>query len=177
MLHNLLPNTLPFLGFFTGLVVVYYLIPHRFRWLLLLLGSLYFYSTFKLGYVALLFGFTLLVYLMSFSMAPRQGGRKRTGALVAALVVATIPLLVFKYTNFFLGNLDTVVVSWLGLSPVTTFRVGWLLPAGLSFYTFSCLSYLMDINRGKIPAEKHFGRFALYVAFFPKLLSGPIDRA
>jgi D-alanyl-lipoteichoic acid acyltransferase DltB (MBOAT superfamily) len=96
MLHNLLPNTLPFLGFFAGLVAVYYLIPHRFRWLLLLLGSLFFYGTFKLGYVALLAGFTLFVYLMSLVMAARQGGQRR-GLLVGGLVGAVVPLLVFKY--------------------------------------------------------------------------------
>jgi alginate O-acetyltransferase complex protein AlgI len=177
VLHNLLPNTLPFLGLFAALVAVYYLIPHRFRWLLLLLASLYFYATFKLSYVALLAGFTLFVYLMSLVIAPRQGGRRPTGLLVGALVGALVPLLVFKYYNFFLGSLDTVRVSWLGLSPLNFSRLGWLLPAGLSFYTFSCVSYLADVYRGKLPVEKHPGRMALYVAFFPKLLAGPIDRA
>jgi len=176
MLHNLLPNTLPFLGFFAGLVAVYYLIPHRFRWLLLLLGSLFFYGTFKLGYVALLAGFTLFVYLMSLVMAARQGGQRR-GLLVGGLVGGVVPLLVFKYYNFFLGSLDTVWVSWLGLSDLSITRLGWLLPAGLSFFTFSCMSYLVDVYREKLPLEKHLGRMALYVAFFPKLLAGPIDRA
>ena len=168
MLHNLLPNTIPFLGFFAGLVVVYYLIPHRFRWLLLLLGSLFFYGTFNVGYVALLAGFTLFIYLMSLVTAARQGGLRR-GLLVAGLLGGLIPLLVFKYyDNFFLRYLLT--------SPSVP-RLNWLLPAGLSFFTFSCLSYLVDVYRGKLPVEKHLGRMALYVAFFPKLLAGPIDRA
>jgi len=174
--QNLLPNALPFLGLFAGLVVVYYLIPHRFRWLLLLLGSLSFYGTFKVGYLALLAGFTLFIYLMSLATAARQGGPRR-GLLVGGLVGGVIPLLVFKYYNFFLGSLDTVWVSWLGLSAPSITRLGWLLPAGLSFYTFSCMSYLVDVYRGRLPVEKHLGRMALYVAFFPKLLAGPIDRA
>jgi D-alanyl-lipoteichoic acid acyltransferase DltB (MBOAT superfamily) len=177
MLHNLLPNTLPFLGLFAGLVVVYYLLPHRFRWLLLLVASLFFYGTFKLGYVALLAGFTLFVYLMSLAMAPRQGGRRQTGLLIGALVGEVVPLLVFRYYSFFLGSLDTVWVSWLGLSTPSIPRLGWLLPAGLSFYTFSCMSYLVDVYRGRLPVGKHLGRMALYVAFFPKLLAGPIDQA
>ena len=86
MFNNLLHNTIPFLGFFTGLVVIYYLIPHRFRWLLLLLGSLFFYGTFRVGYVALLAGFTLFIYLMSLVIAPRQEGQRRTGLLVGGLV-------------------------------------------------------------------------------------------
>src|SRR3990170_2806020 len=85
MFYNLLPNTLPFLGFFAGLVVIYYLIPHRFRWLLLLLASLFFYGTFKVGYVALLAGFTLFIYLMSLATAARKGGPRR-GLLVGGLV-------------------------------------------------------------------------------------------
>src|SRR3990170_1595009 len=149
MFNNLLPNTLPFLGFFAGLVVIYYLIPHRFRWLLLLLASLFFYGTFKVGYVALLAGFTLFVYLMSLVTASRQGGQRR-GLLVGGLVGGVVPLLVFKYYNFFLGSLDTVWVSWLGLSAPSITRLGWLLPAGLSFYTFSCMSYLVDVYRGRL---------------------------
>ncbi len=170
-------SSLSFLGFFAGVAVVYYLIPHRFRWLLLLLGSLYFYGTFKVGYVALLAGYTLLVYLMSLVLAPRQDGKQKGGLLIVVLVGAVAPLLAFKYFNFFLDSLDTVVVSWLGFSTPSITRLGWLLPAGLSFFTFSCMSYLMDIYRGKLPAEKHLGRMALYVAFFPKILMGPIDRA
>ena len=168
MLHNFLPNTLPFLVFFTGLVVIYYLIPHRFRWLLLLLGSLFFYGTFNVGYVALLAGFTLFIYLMSLVTAARQGGLRR-GLLILGLVGGVIPLLVFKYyDNFFLRYL---------LTAPSIPRLNWLLPAGLSFYTFSCMSYLVDVYRGRLPVEKHLGRMALYVAFFPKLLAGPIDRA
>lgn len=169
MLHNLLPNTLPFLCFFAALVAVYYLIPHKFRWLLLLLASYFFYSTFNVGYIALLFGFTLFIYLMSLVTAPREGGRKRTGLLILGLVGGMIPLLVFKYyDNFFLRYL---------LTAPSIPRLNWLLPAGLSFYTFSCVSYLVDVYRGKLPPEKHLGRMLLYVAFLPKLLAGPIDRA
>jgi len=109
-------------------------------------------------------------------LPPRQG-HKRNGALVLSLVGASIPLLVFKYYNFIVSSIDTVRVSWLHLSAANISRLDWLLPSGLSFFTFSCVSYMMDVYRGKIPVERHLGRMATYVAFFPKLLMGPIDRA
>jgi cytochrome bd-type quinol oxidase subunit 2 len=100
MLHNLLPNTIPFLGFFAGLVVVYYLIPHRFRWLLLLLGSLFFYGTFNVGYVALLAGFTLFIYLMSLVTAARQGGLRVALAWFVPGMALVVWYFLFVYRHF-----------------------------------------------------------------------------
>lgn len=171
-------NSFSFLAFFTAVVVVYYLIPHRFRWLLLLVASLYFYATFKLAYVLLLLGVALVVYLVGLSMGTDQGPGRRSSLLAVGVVAALAPLLVFKYFDFFAASTDALLLRARPEgSPSLLPRLGLLLPVGLSFYTFSCVSYLADIYRGKLAPERHIGRFALYIAFFPKLLAGPIERA
>lgn len=171
-------NSFIFLAFFTVVVVAYYLIPHKFRWPLLLAASLYFYYTFNLSYVLLLVGVVLVVYVIALALGRVQVPSQKKLLLTAGVLVSLAPLLVFKYFNFFMQSIDTVVLrmqpesAWAGLP-----RLEFLLPAGLSFYTFSCVSYLADVYREKLPAERHLGRFALYIAFFPKLLAGPIERA
>ena len=171
-------NSFSFLAFFTIVVVVYYLIPHRFRWLLLVIASLYFYSIFKLGYVLLLLGVALVGYLVALAMGTAQGSARRKALLAVGVVAALAPLFVFKYFDFFAESIDALLLraqpeGSASLMP----KLGLLLPAGLSFFTFSCVSYLVDVYRGKLAPERHIGRFALYIAFFPKLLAGPIERA
>lgn len=171
-------NTFSFLAFFTVVVVVYYLSPHRFRWLLLVGASLYFYATFNIGYVLLLLGVTLVVYLVGLALGTAQGPGRRKSLLAVGVVAALVPLFVFKYFDFFAESIEALLPG--GRSEGSTAllpRLGLLLPVGLSFYTFSCVSYLADIYRGKLMPERHLGHFALYIAFFPKLLAGPIERA
>ncbi|MBI5031423.1 MAG: MBOAT family protein [Chloroflexi bacterium] len=169
-------NSFSFLIFFTILVVVYYIIPHRFRWVLLVLASLYFYSTFNVGYVLLLLASALVAYAAGLGLGASQGIRKKAIFIVGVLV-SLAPLVVYKYVDFFADSLNALVTS-VGASEESPFpKLGLLLPAGLSFFTFSCVSYLIDVYRGQIPAERNAGHLALYVCFFPKLLAGPIERA
>ncbi len=169
-------NSFSFLVFFTILVVIYYLLPHKFRWILLVLASYYFYSTFNLGYVLLLFVCTLLIYFSSLGVLVSSPERKKI-LFIAAAIVSLIPLFVFKYFDFFANSLNGFFAFAQADSPAPIPKLNLLLPAGLSFFTFSCLSYLFDVYRGKLPAESHLGRLALYISFFPKLLAGPIERA
>lgn len=167
-------NSFSFLAFFAILVVAYYAIPHRFRWVLLAAASIFFYATFNLNYVVLLLASALIAYGVGIAIgAAQQPGRKRA-FLLLGVVVALVPLFVFKYFDFFAGSFDSMLQN-AGASFST--RLGLLLPAGLSFYTFSCVSYLFDVYRAKLQPERHLGRFTLYVSFFPKLLAGPIERA
>jgi alginate O-acetyltransferase complex protein AlgI len=171
-------NSFSFLAFFGALVVVYYVVPHRHRWILLLAASLYFYSTFKASYVLLLLGVTLVAYLAALAIA-RAADQKNKKAILAVGIVASIgALFVFKYYNFFAADLDWLFAN-VGLTRSVPLlpRLELVVAAGLSFYTFSCVSYLVDVYAGRLVAERHFGRFALYVSFFPKLLAGPIERA
>src|SRR5574341_644791 len=163
-------NSFSFLAFFAILVAVYYLLPHKFRWVLLVVASLFFYSTFSLGYVLLLLGSALVAYLAGLAIGAAQEKKSRRSILVLGGIASLAPLFVFKYFDFFISSFDTL---W----RISSLRLGLVLPVGLSFYSFSCVSYLIDIYRSRLAPERHFGRLLLYVSFFPKLLAGPIERA
>lgn len=164
-------NSFSFLGFFTALVVVYYASPHRYRWGLLLLASLYNYAAFRLEYLFLLLAVTAVGYGAGLAIASTDDRRRRRLWLVSAVVVALGSLFVNKYYDFFATALNDAMAR-----PALP-RLDLAVAAGLSFYAFSCVSYLVDVYQRKLPAERHVGKFALYVAFFPKLLAGPIERA
>jgi len=147
-------NSFSFLACFAALVVVYYAIPHRRRWALLLVASLAYYATFSAAYVVLLAGVTLVTYVAGLSLGNASDRRVRNAILASGAGAVLAALAVFKYPGP-------------GIAAI----------AGLSFYSFSCVSYLADVHGGRLPPVRHIGRFALYVAFFPKLLAGPIERA
>lgn len=174
----MLLNSFSFLGSFAVLAVLFYALPHRFRWPLLLAGSLLFYATFDATYVLLLLALTGVAYVGGLRIEQSPPGRGRNRILVAGITLVAGALLYFKYYGFLTGSIEGVAAAiglggGRGLFP----RMELILVVGLSFYTFSCISYLVDVHLGRLPAERHFGRFALYVAFFPKLLAGPIERA
>jgi D-alanyl-lipoteichoic acid acyltransferase DltB (MBOAT superfamily) len=160
-------NSLSFLAGFALLVVVHYAVAPRHRWVLLLAASLAWYATFRVGYVFLLLGVTAVSYTAGRAIEGAPSRRARRRYLAAGVVVSLGVLFVSKYYDFFATSLAG------GGLP----RFDLVVAAGLSFYTFSCVSYLADVHAGRLKAERHAGHFALYVAFFPKLLAGPIERA
>ncbi len=168
-------NSFSFLIQFAILVIFYYVIPHRFRWVLLLAASLYFYATFNVGFVLLLIGAALVAYLAGIGLGMSEAGRKKA-ILVVGGITSLAPLVMFKYYDFLADSVNSVAGG--GAEGNALFaKLGWLLPVGLSFFTFACVSYLADVYQGKLPAERNVGRLLLYVSFFPKLLMGPIERA
>jgi alginate O-acetyltransferase complex protein AlgI len=158
----------PFLGI---VAVATFAVPRARRWLVLLTASLYFYAVFNVAYVGLLVGATLIAFVGGLAIGRVSAERQRIALLTVAVVAELGALFVFKYFDFFAGSVDT------SLRATLLPHLGLLVPAGLSFFTFSCVSYLVDVFRRKLPAERHLGTFAVYVAFFPKLLAGPIERA
>jgi len=108
---------------------------------------------------------TLLTYFIGILIEKTQNLK----ILIAGVVILILFLGYFKYTNFFVNSFRTIV----GMDSVT---INIILPIGISFYTFSALSYLIDVYRGDYPAEKNILHFALYICFFPKLTAGPIVR-
>lgn len=101
--------------------------------------------------------------------------KKRRTVLTLGIVIVTAVLVFFKYTNFLLGNVNKLLgVTGVGYSVQP---LSLVLPVGLSYYTFQVISYIADVYHGKIRAEKNFLHYALYVSFFPKVISGPIERA
>lgn len=164
--------TLSFLGFLAGLLVVYYLIPARYRYLVILVGSYIFYGLGHPKMLITLVGLTAVSYIGGLIIEKK----KSEVAFIASFTIEILVLMVFKYTNFILGNVNTIL-NKLGKS--STFNIEWsvLLPVGLSFIVFQTCSYLSEVYRGKIAAEKNFLRYAAFAAFFPTVLSGPIQKA
>ncbi|MBD25269.1 MAG: acyltransferase [Candidatus Marinimicrobia bacterium] len=174
----MLPNSLNFLLFFAALVGAYYVLSHRWRWVLLLIGSYYFYSTFDPKYLFLLGATTLVAYIFGIAVAKPYTQAIRRLVLTAGILTELSSLFVFKYFDFLMGSLGPVLSSLNVVSDAIALpRLDIILPVGLSFYTFSCISYLVDAYRGTVKPELHLGKLAVYVAFFPKLLAGPIERA
>lgn len=163
-------NSGHFLVFFPLVVVLYYLLSHRWRWLLLLVASYYFYMSWNPAYITLIVFSTVVDYWAGWQMGKAEKKKARKPWLWLSLASNLGLLGFFKYYNFFLENVNHV-------SGADLQYVKFLLPVGISFYTFQTLSYSIDIYRGEIKPEKHFGRFALFVSFFPQLVAGPIERA
>ncbi|HVS92013.1 MAG TPA: MBOAT family O-acyltransferase [Mucilaginibacter sp.] len=166
-------NSIQFIIFFVVVTSLYFIIPHKFRWLLLLLASCYFYMAFVPIYICIL-GFTIVVDYFAGIYIDRSAGRKRKWFLVASLVANIGVLAFFKYFNFFNQNI-TELLSRFGL-PNHIPYLSILLPIGLSFHTFQAMSYTIEVYRGNQKPETHFGIYALYVMFYPQLVAGPIER-
>lgn len=166
-------NSVDFLVFFTLTVSAYFALPHRWRWLLLLAGSYYFYMCWKPAYIILIIISTLIDYCCALGMGRTEKPGRRRLMLIVSLSTNLGLLFTFKYLNFFAYSFQHI----LGLSEQAKPFLNVLLPVGISFYTFQTLSYTIDVFRGIRPPEKRLGIFALYVSFFPQLVAGPIERS
>ncbi len=166
-------NSFHFLVFFPVVTTLYFLLPHRIRWGLLLLASCYFYMVFKPEYILIL-AFTILVdYYAGLWIAGATGPRRRSYLILS--IFANVGILAFfKYYNF-LNDTLTAILGWAGgTNPIPALDI--LLPIGLSFHIFQSLSYTIEVYRGHQKPERHFGYYALYVMFYPQLVAGPIER-
>lgn len=165
-------NSIEFLVFFPVVVVVFFLLPHKYRWFHLLAASCYFYAAFVPAYLIVIFAITIISYLAALSIE-KNTGSKRQGIMLTAVLLNILLLCFFKYYYFFVADVNRLFENaGAGVSlPLTL-----LFPLGISFQTFQVLSYLIEVNRGNCKPEKHFGIFALSVIFFPKLTAGPIER-
>ncbi len=168
-------HSVSFLFFFFVVIVLYFSFPQRFRWGILLLASYIFYMCFQPGYVLLLILLTFVSYFVALRMGKQPIRSKRKKYLLFGLVSQLGILFIFKYYDFFNHSLKAVFDHFNFFYNLPDLR--FLLPVGLSFYTFKSLSYAIDVYRGDQEPERHLGRFGLYVAFFPQVLAGPIERA
>jgi alginate O-acetyltransferase complex protein AlgI len=166
-------NSFHFVLFFIIITTLYFVIPQKFRWPLLLASSCYFYMVFIPIYILIL-GFTIVVdYFVGIYLEDTKGKRKRI-FLVASLFANIGVLAIFKYYNFINDTLTTFLTS-LGYNYHLP-HLGIILPIGLSFHTFQAMSYTIEVYRGNQKAERNFGIYALYVMFYPQLVAGPIER-
>lgn len=166
-------NSLSFLLFFPLTTIIYFALPHRFRWVHLLACSCLFYASFIPGYLLILLGVIAIDYLAGLGIE-RSGGGMRRAFLVASLLANVGILATFKYFNFVNGNVRALAEALHWNYPVRD--LGWLLPIGLSFHTFQSMSYTIEVYLGRQKAERHLGIYALYVMFYPQLVAGPIER-
>ena len=189
-------NSIDFLIFFPVVVLVYFILPKKIKYIWLLIASYYFYMGWNAKYALLLFFSTAVTYLSGVAMDaadhgfPRQnpqrtegktpekkaqGSRQKKIIVAISFILNLSILFVFKYLDF-ATDLLTFIFGKAGIA-LTVPRFDILLPVGISFYTFQALSYTMDVYRGEIYAERNFLRYALYVSFFPQLVAGPIERS
>lgn len=166
-------NSFHYLIFFIVVASLYFVLPHKYRWFLLLISSCYFYMVFVPIYICIL-GFTIVVDYFAGILIEQSSGRKRKAFLIASLCANIGVLAIFKYYNFFNDNF-TVLLRDIGLTNRLPY-LSILLPIGLSFHTFQAMSYTIEVYRGNYKAERHFGIYSLYVMFFPQLVAGPIER-
>jgi D-alanyl-lipoteichoic acid acyltransferase DltB (MBOAT superfamily) len=168
-------NSLDYLIFLPLVVVAFYLIPKRFRWVLLLAASYYFYMCWKWQYIFLILISTLVDFYAGIQIAKTPDKQRKRWFLLMSLFVNLGFLFYFKYFNFFTENTAMVLSQFNIFTDFEYYDI--LLPVGISFYTFQTLSYTIDVYQGKSQAETHLGYFALYVAYFPQLVAGPIERS
>ena len=163
-------SSIPFLFYFLPVVLIlYFLVPGRFKNLILLVCSLVFYAWGEPKYVLLMIATIGLFYGCGLAIE-KCGSRKGKKAWLTVSVVLSLGLLaVFKYADFFLGSVNTALGAQLPLLKLA-------LPIGISFYTFQCLSYTIDVYRGNAQAQKNPIHFGAYVTLFPQLIAGPIVR-
>ena len=162
-------NSLSYAIFLPLVFIIYWLLPNKYRWILLLIASYYFYMSWNAKYVFLIFITTFTSYLCAILIEKNREHKKLI--LTITLLVCLGILFVFKYFNFFFES-----INYLLGNKLHSISLNLLLPVGISFYTFQTLSYCIDVYRGNIKAEKHFGYYATFVSFFPQLVAGPIER-
>jgi alginate O-acetyltransferase complex protein AlgI len=167
-------NSFEFLFFFPVIISIYFLINPGYRWILLLAASYYFYMSWDYRYIILIVTSTLIDYIAGIFIYRTQKAGVKKLFLVLSLLTNLGILFFFKYFNFFGENIKNLFDNFNIFLEVPVYD--FLLPVGISFYTFQTLSYTIDIYRGKQAPEYHLGRFALYVSFFPQLVAGPIER-
>ena len=171
-------DSVEFLVFLPLIVGLYYLLPHRFRWVLLLIGSYVFYGSWKVEFLLLIMYSTCVDYLAAIRIEKAGEKVRKRFWLTLSLISNFGVLFIFKYFNFFIGSRG-FFQEFAAQHP----KVDWMaqvleygIPVGISFYTFQTVGYTIDVYRGKAKAERNIGKFALFVSYFPQLVAGPIER-
>lgn len=168
-------NSIAFACFLPIVFSLYWLLPNKYRWPLLLVASYYFYMSWNPKFALLIICTTVISYFSAIIIEKTNSSRMKKVILIVALVICLGILFVFKYLAFFIDS----AIDFLNLFTIhlTAPTIALVLPVGISFYTFQTLSYVIDVYRGNIKAEKNIGIYATFVSFFPQLVAGPIERS
>lgn len=154
----------------------FFVVPLKWRWLLLLTASCYFYMAFIPEYILILALTILVDYYAGIKIEDSRGSAKKV-YLWSSIVVTCLILFFFKYLEF-VWETGNQIREFFGVNVTADERAkfGFFLPIGLSFHTFQSLSYVIEVYWGRQKSERHFGIYSLYVLFFPQLVAGPIER-
>ncbi len=166
-------NSFEFLVFFPLVTIIFFLLPHRFRWFHLLAASCIFYMYFIPVYILILFLTIIIDYVAGILIEDASGSRRKL-FLTMSIVANVGVLAVFKYYNFFIDNINELLHLTGADYNIPLWNL--ILPIGLSFHTFQAMSYTIEVYRGNQKAERHLGIYSLYVMFYPQLVAGPIER-
>lgn len=158
-------TSLMFYIFLPICIFVFFMLPSKVRYIWLLVCSYFFYSTLDGAFLSLLIVSTIITWICGDLISRFSERKYRLAILWLGIIINISFLLIYKYENFFLELSGSNV------------RLNLILPAGISFYTFQSLTYIIDIYRGKLDPEENIFKYALFVSFFPLILSGPIERA
>ena len=167
-------NSIEFAFFFPIVTVLFFLTPHKLRWMLLLLASCIFYMYFKPEYILILAFIIGIDYIVAIQIEKQETEKKKRLLLIFSLVANLGVLFIFKYFNFVAANFNYAFHIFQIEGKIPILHI--LLPIGLSFHTLQAMSYTIEVSRGKFKAERHLGIYALYVMFYPQLVAGPIER-
>lgn len=166
-------NSLDFLIFYPIVLLLHFLLPHKYRWMMLLAASLLFYMWWSAPLFFLILFTTVVSWICSLVIEKTDDPKKKKLCLTLTLITSLGVLFFFKYYNFLAGTAMSIGALF-GAEFDATLQL--ILPVGISFYTFQTLSYAIDVYRGDIKTEHHFGYYFLFVTFFPQLVAGPIER-
>ena len=167
-------NSWQFAIFLPIVFFIYYALNHKYRWMLLLGASYFFYMYWDPKLVVLIATTTLVSYACAIKMDEADSDKSKKGWMLVGVLTGLVILFFFKYFNFF-SRTVTSVLRMMEI-PARDYVLDLMLPVGISFYTFQTLSYVFEVYRGNMKAERHLGLYALYVSFFPQLVDGPIER-
>jgi alginate O-acetyltransferase complex protein AlgI len=159
-----------FLVFFSIVFPLYYFLPGEYRKVLLFAASCIFYMWFIPYYILILFVTIGIDYFAAIKLEDSKTARTRKNILLLGILNTCLVLFFFKYYNFFIDTFN-----FLGLTLIPHWKI--ILPIGLSFHVFQSLSYVVEVYRGTIKAERNLLVYANYVMMFPQLVAGPIERA
>lgn len=168
-------NSWQYAVFLPLVFILYWALPHKYRWILILTSSYYFYASWNVKYLLLIIFVTVVSFFGGMVISASDGNVVKKKLAVGAVAVISLSVLfLFKYLEF---TIETVrrLLACISVS-VPEFTSTLLLPVGISFYTFQAIGYVVDVYRGDIEPETHLGKYAAFISFFPQLVAGPIER-
>lgn len=185
-----------FMLFSIVVVILYFMVPSKWQWMILLVANIMFYGFSGVRFLMYVFFTVVITYwaalkletfseigtaLISIANSTDLKKEIKRNILTIKKIICSIAIIVgmgiwivLKYSNFFIGNINALLLM-IGKSMMIP-SVNWILPIGISFYTFHAVGYLVDVYRGKYPAEKNFFKYFTFITYFPHIIQGPFSR-